>query len=50
MFRKSLLGLSFIVSLQAINVNNVAYGDVSLPERVNILEQALIKLIKKIKC
>ena len=46
MIKKSLLGLSLIVSLQA-NVNEIVYGDVSLPRKVDLLEQAVIKLIKR---
>jgi len=40
MIKKSLLGLSLIVSLQA-------YNDVSIDRKVDLLEQAIIKLIKK---
>ena len=48
MIKKSLLGLSLIVSLQANNVNSkILYGDVSLPRKVDLLEQAVIKLIKR---
>jgi cell division protein FtsB len=49
MIKKSLLGLSLIVSLQAnsVNENEVVYGDISLPRKVDLLEQAVIKLIKR---
>jgi TolA-binding protein len=47
MIKKSLLGLSLIVSLQANNVNEIVSGDVSLSRKVDLLEQAVIKLIKR---